>query len=246
MRKKNRRTKKIKLSKIYSLFFLIAIIVLAVFTSIDVCSKIVNLKCFRIARVDTDKELEEKIMSMVEDYSIFSLDIEKIREKLIDRYPELREVKISKKFPSTLKVEVIKRMPFFQIKSDKYYVVDKRLVVMERRDFPKEGLLTVEVRDIKLRLEEGTSIRDKRIIRASRLLEAIRDFPQFSPRVILANKLESISFIINDTEIILGDRDYKRKIRVLAHLLKEKFNNDLSGVKYIDLRYDKVYSGQRR
>jgi cell division septal protein FtsQ len=244
--KKRKRVKKIRISYVTLWLFLIIIIILAGFKSKDYCSKIASLACFRVTVIETDKDWEERIKRIVGAQSIFSLDIEKLRKKLKARYPYLGEVRISKRFPSTLRVEIIKRIPFFQIRSDKYYIIDQDYIVMEEREFPKQGLITVEIKDIGDRLREGTQINDRRVMKAAHLIKLIGNLSQVYPNLILANKLENLSFITNDTKIILGDKDYERKLEVLVRLLEEKFNNDLSELRYIDLRYDRVYSSERK
>ena len=198
-----------------------------------------------VIRNNYGDNLKKEIIKSVRNKLIFSLDIQSIRIKLLHLYPELKKINIVKKFPSTLEIEIEKRIPFFQIESDKYYILDKDFKVIEERRFPEKDLIVVKTGNMEDRLRKGAFISDSRVRNSAQLIEVLSKFDIFLPEVILAKSTKSILFVSHGTKIILGEGDFERKLTVLESLLKNKFNNDLSLLRYVDLRYSKVYIGKK-
>jgi cell division septal protein FtsQ len=49
-----------------------------------------------------------------------------------------------------------------------------------------------------------------------------------------------------EIKVIIGEDDFKSKVSLLKEVVNSKLKDKLSSVKYIDLRYKKVYVGFRR
>lgn len=252
--KRNRRIRRRKPFnyRIYLIiFFFIPLVIIGVIVSINIKNNLGSSigRWLKVREININpffnKALNENIEKLTEDKFIISLDIQNIREKILESYPELKDVKIYKKFPYTLEIEIEKRVPFFQIKSYAYYIVDKDLIIIDAEKKPAEDLIVVEIKNIKGKLRKGTVINDERVRESSRLVEALGDLPDFPAQTILAHDLDNFSFICGRTKIILGKGDLEKKLKIFSFLLKNEFDNDLSSIRYVDLRYSKVYISRR-
>lgn len=251
MPRKRRLKKQLRFSpKFFLIFFFASIALLVLFTSITIPHKASPPTFFAITHVDTgptmSESLKKDIMRMVKGVPLFSFDIQSARRKLMDAHLEVKELNIIKKFPATLKIEIQKRTPLFQLKDKAYFIVGEDFKVIDTQSYPQENLVIVEAGSINRNIKKGITLRDARIIKAGKLIVTLNKFDNFAPEIILAHNEESISFITHDTTIILGDGDFERKLNILNSLLREKFNNDFSRLRYVDLRYSKVYIGKKR
>ena len=236
--------------KYFFLFFSVSIFILVLFTSISVPLHRPRWIFFKITNVDTSDEisdrLKRKIVQEVKNASLLSFDIQAFREKLIKTNPKIKQIKITKNFPCTLKIDIEERVPFFQLKNDAYFIVGKDFKVMAKQEAPQEKLVVVETEDDRQSIKKGGYLEDERLNRAGSLIDTLTKFDKFSPDVIMAHSLDSISFMTSDTKVILGDGDFERKLKILNSLMEEKFNNDFSRLLYVDLRYNKVYIGKKK
>jgi hypothetical protein len=57
---------------------------------------------------------------------------------------------------------------------------------------------------------------------------------------------EALYVVVDGAEVILGNGDYQRKLKVFEDLLSGDLKGKLAGMEYIDLRYQKVYLGQKK
>lgn len=247
--------KKIKQRKKYSKrYFLIAFSLvvggITIFAIGNIFQQLINSSFFKIRNIEISRNgnggLKKEIVKMVENKSILTLNLQRTRSQLLSSHLEIKELRIIKIFPDSLKIEVIKRIPLCQVKSDKYYIVDKDLLVIEESEHQKEDLIVVEIGKMRRKIKKGDFIDDKRVIKVSELIDILDKFPAFTPSIILARSLDSFSMVVDGTKVILGDSDFERKLKILDSLVKNKFNRNLSLLRYVDLRYSKVYIGRKR
>jgi len=255
MRKNRKRERKPKKSifnplKLILFFF----ILLAFVTGFFYWRKIIHINYFKIDKIDSNIELERSLNKTIKGKSIFNLDIENIYKKLRDKHPEFKKIEIQKVFPSTLKIKIVKREPFAQIKKDGFYLIDEEYMVLNRTIHNSyEDLLIIELGDYPGSIREGKFMRDKRLTLACRLIRELKNnqlMDKFEIKNINASSISSISFFINDVNIIVGGGDYRKKLFLLNNLLENKFDNDISMLSYIDLRYasssENIYIGNKR
>ncbi|MCD6583813.1 MAG: hypothetical protein J7K71_03920, partial [Candidatus Omnitrophica bacterium] len=137
------------------------------------------------------------------------------------------------------------RVPFFQVKcGDTFYTVDNQFRIITKEGVASKSLIIVDIGSCSSKLAEGEAIQDQRVRKAGELIKILKHF-KFKANAIIAKDLESLSFICNDTKIVLGSSEFQKKLKLLTLLLKDRFNNTLSSLRYIDLRYDKVFIKKR-
>ncbi|MBN2483694.1 MAG: FtsQ-type POTRA domain-containing protein [Candidatus Omnitrophica bacterium] len=234
-------------------FPVVVALLILIFTAVAASyalKRITPLTFFRVKTVRIDgNEDGRQIKTIVSDYalgkSLLSLDLKSIRTTVMQRYPDLEELTFLKEFPDTVDVNVLRSKAFLQIKSDRYYILNEALKIIEEERGPRSGLVTVEVDGFTQDIAAGAYIDDERVRQAARLLEVLLRSDLFSPTTILAHRLDNLSFFTHGTKVILGEQDFEKKLKILEALMRENYDNDFSTLRYIDLRYSKVYIGKR-
>lgn len=205
---------------------------------------------FKVTRINTNVALEPALKNYILNKSLFKLDIKKIYAFIYARHPEYKKIQVLKEFPSSLRINIIKRKPFAQLYLKNFYVVDREGVVVdvsESSSFPQ--LVIVDMGPLGANLSKGTCITDKRLELAFRLIGVMKTrkfLNKFSIKSVNVAFPESTYFIANDTRIVIGNSDFERKLYILENLLNEKLSGDIGTVEYIDLRYKKAYVGYRK
>ncbi|RKY38531.1 MAG: hypothetical protein DRP72_01605 [Candidatus Omnitrophota bacterium] len=211
--------------------------------------RIKEVKLFQVKEVKVkpqETRFLKDIERLVRGKSLLFLNLEMIRQHLLHFYPEIKEVKIVKKFPHLLLFEIETRVPFFQVKcGDTFYTVDNQFRIITKEGVASKSLIIVDIGSCPSKLAEGEVIQDQKVRKAGQLIKILKNFNLGKVDIIVAKDLGSLSLICNDTRIVLGSSDFQKKLKLLTLLLKDRFNNTLSSLRYIDLRYDKVFIKKR-
>jgi cell division septal protein FtsQ len=250
---KKNKFKKFKEKKVTSVF-LWKVIVSVLFVSLFIFSLykyFYTSSLFLIKNVySNEKIIIEDLKKNIKKESLLTLDTNALHRKLLNRYPEYSQITILKIFPSSLKIEVKKREPFSQWKNKKFYLLDREgVAISEGRNTPFPNLILIEIDDYKYSLKKGSKIKDERLVKAFSLIDELKKrkfFDSFSITLINPTNLQSLYFVLNGIKIIVGISEFERKIYLLENLLKRKLKDKLHTVKYIDLRYKKIYLGFKR
>jgi hypothetical protein len=266
-RKKN---KQINIFKIFTNKFFIWILV--VFLAIG----IILLGGYRIYRADFfrigEKNLQSNIdisknfINKIKGKSIFNLNLDKLYVYLMQKYPEYKEIKIIKKFPNFIKVEMEEREPIAQIRAKNFYLIDQEgVIISQGQDNPREGLPVITDLSFDQYLAKGRNIYNENvktafklinIIKDEGLLEAINSLDtdyQFELEDINVSSPETIYFYLKNKKyyqkkikVILNQKDLKEKVSLLKRLAGQKLKDKLSLIRYIDFRFQKVAVGFKR
>ncbi len=209
--------------------------------------KMLSSSFFRIKKVEiegnVEKDLKEKIISILKDKSIF-LDLSSLRKKILIQTPSIKEIKMLKIFPSKVTVEITKALPFLQIEDENIYVIDKEGKVIQIAEKPLENFPLLKVGRLRKKPCLGKIIKDKRVKKAISFYIFLKK-NKFSPEIILAYHPTTFAFVERGIKIILGEGDWEKKLKDLKTLLKNKFK-DITDLQYIDLREEKIYIGKRQ
>lgn len=205
---------------------------------------------FKISEVRSNVAIEPFIKNYIKGKSLFSLDMKKVYRTITKMHPEYKDVKIIKEFPSSLRVDVSLRRPAAQLHATNFYLLDKDGVVIkvsESNLFPQAML--IEMENGNLVFPVGAPIKEQRLVLAFKLINELKEhkfLSRFSIRTINVTFPDACYFTINNTHIIIGSDDFKRKLYILENLLNEKLNGNISSVEYIDLRHKKAYMGYQQ
>ncbi|MEM7816574.1 MAG: hypothetical protein QXZ20_01530, partial [Candidatus Aenigmatarchaeota archaeon] len=120
-----------------------------------------SLSVFKIEKIKTNIELEEKLKRKIIGGSLLTLNVKEIHYQLTLMYPQYKEIIILKELPSTLKIEAKIKKPFAQFKSIKYYLIDRDATVIEEGGYePFSFFIPIEISDYKGVLKKGSIVND--------------------------------------------------------------------------------------
>jgi cell division septal protein FtsQ len=247
------RHKKIRIAPL-SLALVILTVFVIVFLSLTLPDLAKKSRYFQIHRIDSDVSISPTLEKRIKEMTLFDIDLQNIYQLVLRDHPEYKHVIIYKIFPSTLKIGVIKRIPYAQIKHDGFYVIDKEGMILDHAaNHPFPGLFIVELGEYPASLKKGSYLRDKRFDCVISLISELNRsnlLQDYHVETINASTIDSIFFVLEGVNIIVGKGDFEKKIFFLKNLLKEKFPSDLSIIQYVDLRYasheKNIYIGNRR
>ncbi|MCM8801216.1 MAG: hypothetical protein NC912_04290 [Candidatus Omnitrophica bacterium] len=194
-------------------------------------------------------------LSYLKGKNIFSLDLKKEADNILNLYPNYREVKILKILPNYLNIILIPRRPQAIVRLYRDFYVDEDLVF-----FNNGALVNTEELPVIIGLETkifGITFKKKYYIKELRLaLEIIKkmkespflkdysvkivdvDNPSYSKAFLL---ISSITKIKDNKEALLevrfGEENIDNKVNILSDLLNRIKKDDLYNIKYIDLRF---------
>ncbi|MDD4294398.1 MAG: cell division protein FtsQ/DivIB [Candidatus Omnitrophica bacterium] len=198
-----------------------------------------------LSNVRVSKSLLRKVVGK----PLYMADINKVREAILAYDNAYQDVVVVKRFPNIIEINVVSRKPFAQWKSDRSFLLSREGVVLSDpkiTDFKE--YIPIVIGDYKEEVSRGSVISDRRLEVAFKLIETLKEnhlIGKFNVTEIDATNLSNLSFFIDKTQIKIGDRAWKRKLDDLDNVVRQKAY-DLSLIKYIDLRYKKVYIGHRR
>ncbi len=224
-----------------------------------------NLEVFKVreGNIKSNVDLSRTLKDKFKDKSIFALDLKSFSSALAREHPEYKKVSVLRKFPSTVIVAVEKRKPFAQIKGRRFYPVDKEGIVLRSgEESPLADLVSIETGDYDRLFRRGYRISGTKLESAFNLIDSLKQenlLDQFEVTLINSRNLDALCFFISprkddtagdevfpDIKVIIGKDDFNRKLNLLKGLVDRKLKDKLSLVKYIDLRYKKMYVGFQR
>ena len=185
--------------------------------------------------------------------NIFFIDLNEFKRKVESSHTEFKDVIVRRILPNKLIIEAQLRKPIAQIRSDRYYFVDKEGVMLpDVKNFPDPDLpiiFGIGVNLAKVKPYNFTELERDRIGKALGIIKGMRDIEGLE-----ALRLKSVdvtdpgnlSFFLekSNVEIKIGNSDFEKRLRVLARLL-EQVGPDVDSFKYIDLRFEDPIIGPR-
>lgn len=177
--------------------------------------------------------------SFIELKNIIILNKKYLKEDILESFLPVKDVRIRKKLPNSLIVEIIERIP-----QGNFYIQDVRYFL------DKEGRIFAESNQEKIvfkseinGLELGDYIADKEVFQgALDLIEKLKEIPIKVEECFVGRfKME----VRTDKDWLLifnSERDIERQVEDLKLVLnKDILEEDLGKIEYIDLRFDKVF-----
>ena len=239
-----------KVPVVGGLFILFAVIFLAIFIFLGYIWNVVKYSNIFTVREVQVKDCPSADLSYLKGRNIFGIDLKKESQDIIRSNPNYSGVSLVRVFPSRIVVQFIERKPVALIKLYRYFAIDEAGAIfyiqgeqlpeldlpvitgLETRLFgPKPGV-RYNIKELNLALE---------ILREAKRTHILRYYK--IRRVDVGNAANSSIFIpiaqntMNDLEVKLGSNDITNKMAILAGLIING-KNDISGIKYIDLRFN--------
>lgn len=225
------------MSERYRLIFLLLVVVTAIFTFVNSVFFLITDIIFIGNRTLTAEELLE-IAGIGERANFFRIDEDLIAERL-RAYPLIREARVEKIFPSSLRIEVKERVPVAVLPKEGYFVeVDEEGVAIAFIDRIAEDSLPIITGIDTSALVLGSNVGNPGLVGALHIIKNLReDVRRELSEVNLTNPADIRIYTLDGLKIYVGQaEDLVKKVRLLESLL---LNLRERGVKaeYIDVRY---------
>ncbi len=208
---------------------------------------------FRIKAVVIDPALQfinlRDVNYLIGD-NIFAVNLERLERKVANKYPQVSDLKVTKKFPDRIYFEASKRNPLLQV------LLSGRILTLD-----ENGILlsTITKKDERLPLVEGLKSSDKTIrlgyymggkdLKA--VINLVKEFNQTNSAQICrintvnVSNISKIEMVLSNKLTIIVDKDdIKRRMKILSFLLNQGQIN-LEETKYIDLRFKEPILGKK-
>jgi cell division septal protein FtsQ len=184
-------------------------------------------------------DITEVAKENVSGLSIFRVDSGEAEKKLLEAFQGAKDIKVGKRYPSTISVKVFERSPVALVhnsNSEEYFLVDEDGYILGIIDRNRTNLPEIKYEG---EIKVGTFV-DKRMVPL--YMELVNALNEEKLRVSSMSFYPKYALVyINDgiETYISNDRDKTESIRTASALIKQLL---LEGKKIekIDLRYDKV------
>ena len=232
------------------LFISFAVILLAIFIFLGYICNVVKYSNIFTVREILLKDSPEADLSYLRGRNIFDIDLKKESQDIQRFHPNYSGISLVRIFPNRIFVEFIERRPVALIKLYRYFAIDEFGVIfyiqgveppemdlpvitgLETRLFgPKPGV-RYNIKELNLALEILQEAKRTRILKYYKIRKVdVSSAANTSIFIPIARN------IISDLEVKLGSNDITNKMAILAGLIING-KNDISGIKYIDLRFN--------
>ncbi len=223
-------------------FYACIVLGLLVITSKVVHSVLTTHKGFLIKNVVVNRrpDIKELIQnSLRPNMNLFSLNCAPLQKSILRQFPEMKSVVFRKKYPSTLEVEIIERLPFFQIRGGKVYIFDREGVAIKGPFKSPVGNI-IFVNGLSLRQEPvlGQKIQDRNIERVIFLLKIFEQLKLAeSIQMLRIDDYYTVEFFLQGVKIIFSFEKAEEKLTLFAQMLLPKFSKEWGTIAYLDLRF---------
>lgn len=176
--------------------------------------------------------------------TVFEVDLSSIQAR-IESMNYVYGVRIGRKLPHTLFVDIVENEPLAYVAASEYYVLtnEEKTLPLPRGMFDLELPTISGVDTALIALTKGTVRYHEQLSRAWKILHHInRSFPQIydelSEIVLSPNQEVTLFLTETSTAVRLGDSDFEKRLALLdAFLLTVNGKRRLMDYSYIDLRY---------
>ena len=185
--------------------------------------------------------------------NIFFVDLDAMKEQIETNHPEYKEVVVRRLLPNMLVVEGVLRRAVAQIRSDRYYPVDREGVLLpDVVNFPGPDLPIVTGLGInlakvsKFRLTEYEEQKLRNAISLINEMETNEKLKQYRLKLVDITDPGNLTFSLEtiNVEIKIGNSDFRDRLDVLATVI-DQLGQDINNFKYIDLRFEDPIMGPK-
>lgn len=245
-RKKRKKRSKSKIRKIRKRFKYILIIVILIGIVLGLYLLLYRSHYFRLKKLKIEGKYSLSVSQILRDSSLnkgesmWNIDLKRVSNRLIEKNSEYRKIIIKRKLPHTLTFRFVLRKPIAQIKSGRYFLVDKYSFILPQvKNVAVVDLPVIKGVDLKLAgVKPGQKCENKAVKNTVALLNAIdNSFLDLDKiKYVVASDYKNLFFKLKRGVIVkIGDEDFKPRIKKLKYILKEIKDKDIA---YVDLRFE--------
>jgi len=187
-------------------------------------------------------------LKMCKGENIFMVNIHELSAGIKDRYPEFKSVKVRRKMPNVLEVNVVPRIPVAMVKTFGYYPIDGEGVILSPEISSNNRLPVISGISIWTRPKIGVRLASGRVDLSLQLLDQLKHYDVIGKfgvqRLEVSNIRNILIFLGTGLEIRMGQDEFEDKLEHLVTILSDD-KIDKSNLKYIDLRFKDPVLGTR-
>ena len=198
-------------------------------------------EAFRISRVQFPPRSDLMLSEPLLGENLLKVDLRRLSQTLKNQQPALKEVRVVRQLPNTLRIEPVSRVPAAQVKLDRWYPVDDEGFVMPQAETePFEHLIRIVGVD-RAAVRPGQENDEARLKLGLRVAATVRRAPfSISRRILEVNvsNPQQIRFLMEgDTEVRCGaEAELEAHLQRLRAALKAISRQSLDA-QYIDVRF---------
>lgn len=210
-------------------------------------------KYFQVKSVVVDPSLafiKKSDLTMLRGKNIFQVDLENIKAVLSRKYPQITELKVTRRYPNQIQLLARKRHPFAQTKVlNRTVTLDEQAVILSTTDGRDKKLpLVTGIEGVNQKLYLGSTLSDQQlrvalsIIQAKELNESLG---VFEIEEVDVKNLSKINVYLSKKLLVILDKDsVAQKIHNLSLVLNQT-HIEIPDIKYIDLRFKDPIIGKK-
>lgn len=255
--KRFKKRKSILKSRFFWSFVLILALIILVFYFFFL-SKIFRIKEINISAPDDisqkeiqallEEELETPFFYFFHKNTFFLVNSQKIEDRILKEYPEIKEVTLEKKFPKSLNLEIKKREAagIWCFSEDNCFLIDKEGIIFQGifRELVSEGLVKIFSEDEKVKNLGGKVIAEEKINQLLEIHHELEENLRIGVERFTLSEGERLDVkTIEEWEIYFDlAGDINLALTKLGLLLEKEIPpEDRENLQYIDFRFSKVY-----
>ena len=186
-----------------------------------------------------------EIIGSIDVKSIKGFDIEDLSERL-ELNPFVKAVRVSKHYPSAIKIEIVEREPIAIINNKVQLMIDDNAIVLPNNTTIENSLIPVlsgfnPATDLYPLGQITYSIKVKEAIEILAYIK--NNYSDFYDEIseLTINKDDEYEIILSEepTRVILGKNNISKKIKILKNFDKALGQRQLTSYRLVDMRYSK-------
>lgn len=215
-----------------TLILVVALILLIGFILVSFTTSLFNISSIELSeegKYSLDEIIAVSGIKMSE--KIYKVHAGEAEKKILSEFPDIVEVKVRKKLPSRIVIDIIYDVPVYYVKvTDEYYTLSSSLYVLERygkyKDVKGKGLVELILPPLE-RVVVGENLRytdDEASAYVNEVIKAFleSDFSDEADRLSVKNKFDASIVKKGNYRIILGNiKEMPLKLKMAAKVLKE-------------------------
>ncbi|MBF0484268.1 MAG: cell division protein FtsQ/DivIB [Candidatus Omnitrophica bacterium] len=247
MGKATKKTKiKIPVNLIRNIVIIIVLFGLGFWISLSILDRIIQAPNFKVRKVVVEQSLDfiqRTDFSYMVGKSIFEVDLPRLKQGLELRYPQLANLRVTRRFPNEIVIAAQKRDPFLQ------FEYNRRLITLDHNGYI---LFYDQLRNEKLPLVKGVKVsgpnltlgyklRSDNAFLAVEIFRALEAEPKLKGLIISTMDISNMSKVevaLNNGLLLYLSKDkMKEKMGMLAIVMQQP-NFQPETIEYIDLRFN--------
>ena len=186
-----------------------------------------------------------EIIGSIDVKSIKGFDIKELSERL-ELNPFVKAVRVSKHYPSAIKIEIVEREPIAIINNKVQLMIDDNAIVLPNNTTIENSLIPVlsgfnPATDLYPLGQITYSIKVKEAIEILAYIKS--NYNEFYDEIseLTINKDDEYEIILSEepTRVILGKNNISKKIKILKNFDKALGQRQLTSYRLLDMRYSK-------